>query len=181
MRGPVNTEECGFALLEQAKRDNSVLKEGELLPYVACRIKNKKEKKLIMAHAPTVSPEGCSSSPHACTSDVSGTPVYQEGDRSSFCDTPNIEVADNQEAVDAPAEMSVEELMESLPPLQPLDDTLLDYNNTLTYQPHPEAEDGSSTLFDFSYNNYGDELDYGYMSSPCSNFANFSSFDWGNV
>ncbi|XP_030445621.2 NAC domain-containing protein 71-like [Syzygium oleosum] len=153
----------------------------ELLPYVACRIKNKKEKKLIMAYAPTVSPEGCSSSPHAYTSNVSGTPVNQEGDHSSFCNTPDNEVADNQESVDAQPEMSVEELMESLPPLQPLDDTLLDYNDTLTYQPHAEAEDGSSSLFDFSYNNYGDELDYGYMPSPYSNFANYSSFDWGNV
>ncbi|XP_010029941.2 protein NTM1-like 9 [Eucalyptus grandis] len=37
--------------------------EGEMLPYVACRIKNKKNKKATMCHAPTISPEGYSRSP----------------------------------------------------------------------------------------------------------------------
>ncbi|KAK3444577.1 hypothetical protein EUGRSUZ_A00437 [Eucalyptus grandis] len=89
--------------------------EDEMMPYVACQIKNKKEKKLMMGHtptvspevysssphAPTVSPEVCSSSPHAYASNVSETPVNQEGDYSSFCNSPSDKVADNQEAVDA--------------------------------------------------------------------------------
>ncbi|KAK2631737.1 hypothetical protein EUGRSUZ_L02501, partial [Eucalyptus grandis] len=116
--------------------------ENEMLPYVACRIKNKKEKKLMMGHAPTVSPEVYSSSLHAYTSNASETPVNQEGDYSSFCISPNDEVADDQEAVDAQPEISVGELMESLPPLQPLDDILSDCNTTLTYYPQAGTEEG---------------------------------------
>ncbi|KAL3752948.1 hypothetical protein ACJRO7_000359 [Eucalyptus globulus] len=178
--------------------------EYDMLPYVACRIKNKKEKKLMMGHAPTVSPEVysssphapavspevysssphaptvspevCSSSPHAYASNVSETPVNQEGDYSSFCNSPSDEVADNQEAVDAQPEMSVGDFMESLPPLHPLDDILSDY--TPIYQPQAGTEEGWSSLFDFSYDSYGDELDYGYTKSPYSNFANYSNIDW---
>ncbi|KAL3752957.1 hypothetical protein ACJRO7_000366 [Eucalyptus globulus] len=166
--------------------------EDEMLPYVACRIKNKKEKKLMMGHAPTVSPEVYpssphaptvspevySSSPHAYTSNVSETPVNQEGDYSSFCNSPSDEVADNQEAVNAQPEMSVGDFMESLPSLHPLDDILSDCTPTPTYQAHAGTEEGWSSLFDFSYDSYGDELDYGYMKSPYSNFANYSNIDW---
>ncbi|KAL3752951.1 hypothetical protein ACJRO7_000367 [Eucalyptus globulus] len=142
--------------------------ENEILPYVACRIKNKKEKKLMMGHAPTVSPEVYSCSPYA----------YTKGDYSSFCISPNDEVADDQEAVDAQPEISVGELMESLPPLQPLDDILSDCNTTLTYYPQAGTEEGWSSLFDSSHDNNGNELDYGYMPSPYSNFANYSDSNW---
>ncbi|KAF8013867.1 hypothetical protein BT93_I1661 [Corymbia citriodora subsp. variegata] len=98
--------------------------EGEMLPYVACRIKNKKEKKLTMGHAPTISPEGYSSSPLTCTSSVSDPPVNQEGDLPSFCNTPNNEVADTQGAAYTQPEMSMEEMMNSLSPVERLDDPL---------------------------------------------------------
>ncbi|XP_039172077.1 protein NTM1-like 9 [Eucalyptus grandis] len=75
--------------------------EDEMLPYVACRIKNKKEKKLMTGHAPTANPQVYSSSPRTYTSNTSETPVNQEGDYSSFCNSPNDEVVDNQEVVDA--------------------------------------------------------------------------------
>lgn len=64
------------------------------------------------------------------------------------------------------------------PPLHPLDDILSDYTPTPTYQAQAGTEEGWSSLFDFAYDNYGDELDYGYMKSPYSNFANYSSSDW---
>ncbi|KAF7848480.1 hypothetical protein BT93_L1916 [Corymbia citriodora subsp. variegata] len=152
-----------------------------MLPYVACRIKNKKEKKLTMGNAPTISPEVYPSSPPTNASTISETPVDQEGDYASFCNTPDNEVADNQEAVDAQTETSVEELMESLSPLQPLDDILSYYNTPPIYQPQAGAEEGSSSSFDFSYDNYRNELDYGYMPSPYSNLASYSDFNWGNV
>ncbi|XP_030528122.1 protein NTM1-like 9 [Rhodamnia argentea] len=144
--------------------------EDEMLPYVACRIKNKKEKKLM---------GGATISPY--TSHVSETPVNQAGDYSSSCNTPNNEVADNQEAVDAHIEMSAEEFMESLPPLQPPDDILLDNNDAPTYLPQVGEEEGLPSLFDFSNDGNGNELDYGYMPSPYNNFLNYSGFGWGNV
>ncbi|XP_056160874.1 NAC transcription factor 29-like [Syzygium oleosum] len=150
--------------------------EGEMLPYVACRIKNKKDKKPMMGHTPTIIPEGYSSSPYTCTSNVSDPPGNQEGDLPSFCNTPNNEVADHQGAADAQPEMSLGEIMDSLSPFQPLDVPSSDYNNTPTYQPLAGVEEGLSTFFDFSYDNNGNEFDYGYMLSPCSNSANYSGW-----
>jgi len=72
-----------------------------MLPYVASRIKKKKDQSLMMGHAPTISPEGYSSSLYTCTSNVLGPAVNQEGDLPSLCNTPNSEVADNQGAADA--------------------------------------------------------------------------------
>ncbi|XP_048129048.1 protein NTM1-like 9 [Rhodamnia argentea] len=171
--------------------------EGEMLPYVACRIKNKKDKQVMMGHAPTISPEGYSSSPYTCTSDVSDTPGNQEGDLPSLCNTPNNEVADVQpemvvtvrksmesltlddyvsdhniaptyqaQAVHAQPEMSLEELMDLLPPLETENDHVSDYINTPVYQPQPGEAEGLSPYFD-----------YGYMPSPCSNFG----LGWGIV
>ncbi|XP_048129056.1 NAC domain-containing protein 83-like isoform X2 [Rhodamnia argentea] len=130
-------------------------REGEMLPYVACRIKMKKDKKLMMGHAPTISPEGYSSSPY--TSNVSDTPGNQEGDLLSFCNTPSNEVADNQEeALDAQLEMSPGGLMDSLSPFWALDDDLLYYANTPTYQSQAGAEEEWLSFLDFSENNNGE-------------------------
>ncbi|XP_030513834.1 NAC domain-containing protein 83-like isoform X1 [Rhodamnia argentea] len=132
--------------------------EGEMLPYVACRIKNKKDRKLKTGHAPTISPEGDSSSPYTCTSEVSDPPVNQEVDYPSFCNTPNNnnEVADNQEALDAQLEMSPGGLMDSLSPFWALDDDLLYYANTPTYQSQAGAEEEWLSFLDFSENNNGE-------------------------
>ncbi|XP_039158559.1 NAC domain-containing protein 100-like [Eucalyptus grandis] len=119
--------------------------KGEMLPYVACRIKNKKDKKLTMGHAPAISPEVYSSSPLTSASN-----------------------------------MSMGEIMDSLCPIQRLDDRLPDYNNTPTFQPQVEAgaeeEEVWSSYLDFSYDNNGNEFDYGRILSPCSNSANFSGW-----
>ncbi|XP_010029939.2 protein NTM1-like 9 [Eucalyptus grandis] len=178
----------------QGKRTNWVMHEyhlnskflggnhakGEMLPYVACRIKNKKDKKLTMGHAPAISPEVYSSSPLTSASNVSDPPVNQEGDLLSFCNTPNSEVVDNQRAADTQPEMSMGEIMDSLCPIQRLDDRLPDYNNTPTFQPQVEAgaeeEEVWSSYLDFSYDNNGNEFDYGRILSPCSNSANFSGW-----
>lgn len=55
------------------------------MPYVACRIKNNKDNKLIMGVAPTY--------------------VNQEGNHSSYCNNHNNEAADDHEAVDAQPEV----------------------------------------------------------------------------
>ncbi|KAI6701564.1 hypothetical protein NL676_015888 [Syzygium grande] len=143
-------------------------KEGEMLPYVACRIKYNKDKKPMMGHAPTISPEGYSSSPYTCTSNVSDPPGNKEGDLPSFCNTPNNEVADNQGAADAQPQMSLEEIIGSLSPLETLDDYVLDYINTPTYEPQAGAED-------FSYDYNGDEFNCGY-APPCSSSVNCSGW-----
>ncbi|KAF8013871.1 hypothetical protein BT93_I1664 [Corymbia citriodora subsp. variegata] len=104
--------------------------KGEMLPYVVCRIKNKKDKP-IMVHAPIINPQDYSSSLYTRNSNVLDPPGDQEGDLPSICNTTNHEVAHNQEALDAHPKMSMGELMESLS----LDDCKLDSNNSPTYQP----------------------------------------------
>ncbi|KAL3752941.1 hypothetical protein ACJRO7_000352 [Eucalyptus globulus] len=155
--------------------------ENEMLPYALCRIKQKKDKKLMKGHALTISPGGYSNSHCTDTSNVSETPLNEEGDYLSFCDNLHNEVADNQEVVYAQPEMSVEELMESLPSSQPPDGILSYYNTTPAYQPQATAEEGSSSFFDFSHDNDGNEFGHGYMPSPYSNSAYYSGFDCGNV
>ncbi|KAI3439223.1 uncharacterized protein J3R85_004939 [Psidium guajava] len=147
--------------------------ESDMLPYVACRIKNKKDKKLMTGHAPTISPEGYSSSPYTCTSDVSDPPVNQEVDCPSFCNTPNNEAADNQEALVAQPEMSPGpgESVDSLSLFRALDDYLLDSDNTPTYQTQAGAEEEWLSFLNFSDNNNGSEFDHGCMPSPSSNFG----------
>ncbi|XP_056163351.1 NAC domain-containing protein 83-like [Syzygium oleosum] len=132
--------------------------EGEMLPYVACRIKYKKDKKTTMDHALTIGPEGYLSSPYTCTSDVSNPPVNQEGDLPSYCNTLNNEVADHQVAADAQPQTSLEEIMNSLSPLETLDDCISNYINTPTYQPQAGADEGPSSFFDFSDDNSMQEL-----------------------
>ncbi|XP_056163337.1 NAC domain-containing protein 96-like isoform X2 [Syzygium oleosum] len=179
--------------------DNHV--QGVMLPYVACRIKNKKDKKPMMGHAPTIIPEGYSSSPYTCTSSESDPPGNQEGDLPSFCNTPNNEVADHQGGADAQPEMSVQSLMESLT----LDDCVSDFNSPPTYQPQaadyaqPESLEESMKslplleILDYYVSDYintptyqpqvGAEagsspfFDNGYMPSAWSDFG----LDWGNV
>ncbi|KAI6701562.1 hypothetical protein NL676_015886 [Syzygium grande] len=99
--------------------DNHV--QGVMLPYVACRIKNKKDKKPMMGQ----------SSPYTCTSSESDPPGNQEGDLPSFCSTPNNGVADHQGGADAQPKMSVQALMEPLT----LDDCVSDFDSPPTYQP----------------------------------------------
>ncbi|XP_048129022.1 NAC domain-containing protein 71-like [Rhodamnia argentea] len=150
-----------------------------MLPYVACRIKNKKDRKLKTGHAPTISPEGDSSSPYTCTSQVSDPPVNQEVDYPIFCNTPNNnnEVADNQEVLDAEPEMSRGELMDSISTFQALDDYLPHYDNTSTCQSQAGAEEEWLSFLNFSDNNNENEFDNGYMPSPNRNFG----LGWGNV
>jgi len=78
-------------------------------------------------------------------------------------------------------QMSVEELMESLPSSQPPDGILSYYNTTPAYQPQAAAEEGSSSFFDFSPDNDGNEFGHEYMPSPYNNSAYYSGFDCGNV
>ncbi|KAF7846961.1 hypothetical protein BT93_L3535 [Corymbia citriodora subsp. variegata] len=131
--------------------------EGEMLPYVACRIKKKKDKKLMMDHSPTISPEDCSSSPYICTSNVSGPAVNQEGDLPSLCNTPN-EVADNQGDVDAQPQISQEEFMDLPAPCQPLGNYLSNYDNAPMNQSQAGAEEEWLSFLNFSVNNNGDEF-----------------------
>ncbi|KAF7848478.1 hypothetical protein BT93_L1914 [Corymbia citriodora subsp. variegata] len=153
--------------------------ENEMLPYVVCRIKQKKDKKLMKGHAPTISPGGYSNSPYTDTSNVSEIPMNQEGDYSSFCDNLHNEVADFEEVVHAQPEMSVEELMESPPPSQPLDGILSYDYTTPAYQPQAGPEEGSSSFLGLSYDKDGNRVDHGYVPSPYSNPANYPGFDWG--
>ncbi|KAL3752937.1 hypothetical protein ACJRO7_000348 [Eucalyptus globulus] len=155
--------------------------ENEMLPYVVCRIKYKKDKKLMKGRAPTISPGGYPNSAFTNTNHVSETPMNQEEDHLSYCNYPNNEAAENRQAVDAQPEMSVEELMESLPSSQPLDGILSYYNTTPAYQPQAAAEEGSSSFFDFSHDNDGNEFGHGYMPSPYSNSAYYSGFNCSNV
>ncbi|XP_039172062.1 NAC domain-containing protein 71-like [Eucalyptus grandis] len=158
--------------------------ENEMLPYVVCRIKYKKDNKLMKGRAPTISPGGYSNSAFTNTNNVSETPMNQEEDHSSYCNNPDNEAAENREAFDPQPEMSVEELMELLPSSQPLDVILSYYNTTPAtpaYQPQAAAEEGSSSFFDFSHNNDGNEFGHGYMPSPYSNSAYYSGFNCSNV
>ncbi|KAF8013872.1 hypothetical protein BT93_I1665 [Corymbia citriodora subsp. variegata] len=156
--------------------------EGEMLPYVACRIKKKKDKKLMMDHTPTISPEGYSSSPYTWTSNVPGPPVIQEGDLPNLCNTPN-EVADNQGAVDALPQISQEEFMDLLAPSQPLDNHLSCYDNAPTNQSQAGAEEEWMSYLNSPVNDNG----YEFVSGCKDNFVNenFSSRtfgnDWSNV
>ncbi|KAI6701563.1 hypothetical protein NL676_015887 [Syzygium grande] len=136
-----------------------------MLPYVACRIKYKKDKKTTTGHGLTIGPEGYLSSPYTGTNDVSNPPVNQEGDLPSFCNTLNNEVADHQVAADAQPQTSLEEIMNSLSPLETLDDCLSNYVNTPTYQPQAQADEGSSSFFDFSSDNSMQELSKLFRSS----------------
>ncbi|KAF8041443.1 hypothetical protein BT93_A0134 [Corymbia citriodora subsp. variegata] len=119
---------------------------------VACQIKRKKGKKPEMNPAPS--------------------PVNQEGDHSTYDNNPNNAAADNHNAVDAQSERSFQECMEGLPDFQSLSG-FPDSNNTPAYQPQAGPEEGSSSLFDLSYDKDGNGLDYPY-SNPAIN----PSFDW---
>ncbi|KAF8041445.1 hypothetical protein BT93_A0136 [Corymbia citriodora subsp. variegata] len=151
--------------------------KNEMLPYAVCRIKHKKDKpkkdkKLMKGHAPMITP-------YTDTSNVSETPMNQEGDYLSFCGSLHNEVAENQEVVDAQYKQSVEDLMEFFPSLQPLGE-VSNYNTIPIYQPLTGAEEGLSSLFGLSHDSDGYGINYGYMPSSYSNPANNSSFDWGD-
>ncbi|KAL3723973.1 hypothetical protein ACJRO7_036051 [Eucalyptus globulus] len=157
--------------------------EGEMLPYVASRIKKKKDRSLMMGHAPTISPEGYSSSLYTCTSNVLGPAVNQEGDLPSLCNTPNSEVADNQGAADAQPQISPGEFVDMLIPFQPLDDYPSHHDNAPAYQSQAGAEERWLSSLNFSVNNDGDEFVYGPIDNLVNEGFSATTFDnnWSNV